>query len=158
MKYEQTWYLNERAEALALVYLTRRSDLLIHREAADYGLNFIIELVKDNHATRRTFGLQVKARTTAFSDNAVKQLKVRERQPEHDTKELPFPLVLFFFTMENDQAFYKWIAEPIITDDGYPKLHPNDTETLSKLDSAALDTIVRQVDRWYEALFKALAA
>jgi uncharacterized protein DUF4365 len=158
MKNEQAWYLRQRAEALALVYLTRRSDLLIHQQGTDYGIDFIVEIVKENHVTRKTFGLQIKARTTALTNNMIKQLKIRDLHFEQGREELPFPLCLFFFTMENDEAFYKWLSEPVITEDGRPKLRQNTSGDLNKLDTAALDTIVRQVDQWYDALFKALAA
>ncbi len=72
-------------------------------------------------------------------------------------EELPFPLCLFAFTMENDEGFYQWIVEPIVID-GSPKLRLNRAKELSKLDKAALDRIVVQINQWYDVLLKALAA
>jgi hypothetical protein len=72
-------------------------------------------------------------------------------------EEIPLPLCLFAFTMENDEGFYQWVVEPIITKDG-PKLHLSTDAALSRLDNTALDRIVDQVNHWYDVLLKALAA
>ena len=153
----QPWYIGERAEALALVYLTRRPDLLVKHEDADYGVDYLVEITKNNRPTRRMFGVQVKARIAPITESAV-----GDREPFHFVsekwmEELPFPLCLFVFTMENDEGFYRWAVEPVITDTG-PKLRLNAGKELSRLDSAALDRIVAQVDQWYDVLLKALAA
>src|SRR2546423_9045969 len=112
MKNDKVWYIDQRAEALAFVYLTRRSDLLVHQQTGDYGYDFLVEIVRDQRATRRVFGVQVNARIDPIQNPKLFNLKHEAR------KELPFPLCLFFFTMQTDQAFYTWITEPFITTDG----------------------------------------
>jgi len=153
----QPWYIGERAEALARVYLTRRSDLLVKQENADYGVDYIVEITKNNRPTRRVFGVQVKARVAPITAGAKDSLTAFRFAPEIWMAEIPFPLCLFAFTMENDEGFYQWVVEPIVTVDG-PKLHLNTDTELSRLDNAALDRIVEQVNSWYDVLLKSLAA
>ena len=153
----QPWYIGERAEALARVYLTRRPDLLVKQEEADYGVDYIVEITKNNRPTRRIFGVLVKARIAPITVSAGDSLAAFHFMPEKWMVEIPFPLCLFAFTMENDEGFYQWVVEPIVTDDG-AKLRQNIGKELSQLDNAALDRIVAQVNHWYDVLLKALAA
>ncbi|GAB4202566.1 MAG: hypothetical protein OHK0022_25890 [Roseiflexaceae bacterium] len=60
--------------------------------------------------------------------------------------------------MQDEGAYYKWLLEPVLNEAGQPKLRPYTTRSLEKLDDAALDRIVTQVNLWYDALFQALAA
>lgn len=153
----QPWYIGERAEALARVYLTRRLDLLVKHEDADYGVDYLVEITKNNRPTKRIFGVQVKARIAPITEGAQDDRESFHFVSEKWMEEIPFPLCLFVFTMENDEGFYRWVVEPIVTDAG-PKLRLNAGKELSRLDSAALDRIVAQVDQWYDVLLKALAA
>lgn len=157
MSHTQPWYIGERAEALAQVYLTRRSDLRAKQEDADYGVDYIVEITKNNQPTRRVFGVQVKAQIPPIKGGVLESLRPVPSTSENRVEELPFPLCLFVFTMENDEGFYQWVLEPVISDDG-PKLRPNKTKILSKLDNAALERIVAQVNQWYDTLLKTLAA
>jgi hypothetical protein len=153
----QPWYIGERAEALARVYLTRRPDLLVKQEEADYGVDYIVEITKNKRPTRRMFGVLVKARIAPIIAGTGDSLAAFHFMPEKWMEEIPFPLCLFGFTMENDEGFYQWVVEPSVTDDG-PKLHLNTGKELSRLDNAALDRIITQVNHWYDVLLKALAA
>src|SRR5262245_50523456 len=141
----QPWYIGERAEALARVYLTRRPDLLVKPEEADDGVDYIVEITKNNRPTRRVFGVLVKARIAPMT--AEESLAAFHFMPEKWMEEIPFPLCLFAFTMKNDEGFYQWVAEPIVIDND-PKLRLNTGKELSRLDNAALDGIVTQVNHW----------
>jgi len=159
MSKKPVWYIEERAEVLALVHLTRRDDLLATKQPhADSRINYIVEIIKEKRPTRRIFGVRVKARISPASKNLVSNLKALKIEYEPWMEELPFPLCLFFFTMENDEGFYIWLLEPSITEDGKPKLRLNKTGEFRKLDREALDTIVSQVNQWYDTLLQALAA
>lgn len=153
----QPWYIGERAEALARVYLTRRPDLLVKPEHKDYGVDYIVEIMKNSRPTRRAFGVQVKARVAPIVVGAESSRTTFRFVPDSWMAEIPFPLCLFVFTMENDEGFYQWVVDPIITTDG-PKLHLNVHTELRRLDDTALDHIVEQVNSWYDVLLKSLAA
>src|SRR5262249_39487661 len=59
----------------------------------------------------------------------------------------PSPACLFHFTMDDDQGYSTWVAEPAVTDEG-PRLLMHEAPHGRKLDNAALDEIVGKVDRW----------
>ena len=157
MTRSQPWYIGERAEALARIYLTRRPDLLVKQEEADYGVDYIVEIAKNGRPTRRMFGVLVKARIAPLTGDTQDSFAAFHFASQTWMEEIPFPLCLFAFTMENDEGFYHWVVEPIVTDEG-PKLRLNTGNELSQLDNAALDRIVTQINQWYDVLLKALAA
>ncbi len=43
-KDEQEWFVTERSRALAMIYLTRRDDLIVRKAAPGVGLEFIVSL------------------------------------------------------------------------------------------------------------------
>src|SRR5437868_3984345 len=61
----EAWYYGQRAESLALMYLTRRSDLVISRQEMDYGLDFLVTICKDKIYSGRIFGVEVKTSLSA---------------------------------------------------------------------------------------------
>jgi hypothetical protein len=152
MKDEKIWYQDQRAEALAIVYLTRRQDLVVHQQKEDYGYDLLVEITRDSRLTKRVFAIQIKSKTEPIKVQKLIGVTFDE------WRETPFPLCLFFFTMRNDHAYYTWITEPIVTQDNRPKLRLNTEAHLFELDTLALDTIVAQVNHWYDSLFKELAA
>jgi hypothetical protein len=71
-------------------------------------------------------------------------------------QEFPYPVCLLYFTMEDNQGYYTWIAEPVLTGDGKPQLQMHATADCKKLDREALDKMVSQVDAWYGAFFASI--
>jgi type I restriction-modification system DNA methylase subunit len=65
--------------------------------------------------------------------------------------ELPFPVCLFFFTLDKDQGYYKWILEPVIEEQGNSKLHFNQSHEFKKLTDEGIDNIISTVNRWYDS-------
>ena len=65
----------------------------------------------------------------------------------------PFPVVLFFFTMEKNEGWYTWAAEPVISSDGTFALIQHGDASCRPLNSEAIDGIIDAVDRWYDAFF-----
>jgi hypothetical protein len=68
----------------------------------------------------------------------------------------PYPVCLFYFTMDDNQGYYTWVAEPAVTADG-PRLLMHEAAHCRKLDTAALGEIVAKVDGWYDAFFSQIA-
>ncbi len=62
MENTQVWYIDQRAEQLAFIYLSRRDDLVITAQNDDYGIDFLVSIVENGKYTGRMFGVQVKAR------------------------------------------------------------------------------------------------
>ena len=68
----------------------------------------------------------------------------------------PYPVCLFHFTMDDDKSYYTWVAEPSVAG-GEARLLMHQTPHCRILNRAALDEIVGQVDRWYDAFFGRIA-
>lgn len=114
MNENDTWYLSQRAELLAVLHLTRRSDLVVSRPADDLGLDLLVSVIKNGQYTGRMFGVVVKASVHAVRRHGEKgeyrvQLSARLMASFWD---VPFPVCLFFFIMQNDAAYYVWLKEP----------------------------------------------
>jgi hypothetical protein len=146
--------LEERAEQLAVVHLTRRDDLVVVPAHADYGIDLLVHIAKAGTRTGRIFGVQIAARNAVkFVHNGASEgQKVSISLPFSPAfSDLPFPLCLFVFSMENDEGYYRWILEPMIEADARPRLVLNEQNFFRKLTKIALDNIVQSVNTWYEA-------
>jgi hypothetical protein len=65
-------------------------------------------------------------------------------------RDLPCPVCLFFFTLDNDKGYYKWILEPIIKDHNNVALKINENEELKSLNDEKIDDIIAMVNNWYD--------
>jgi hypothetical protein len=147
MKEQKLWYLDTRAEYLAIVNLSRRDDLVITKqpEAENYGFDFLVSICQNQKPTGRIFGIQIKAVMSLelFYKNSNPneiQLNLTTFQPT----DIPFPLYLLIFTMENDEGYYQWVNQP------FP--HPKDN-LFKTLTRATLDNIIEEVNLWYDKKF-----
>ena len=69
------------------------------------------------------------------------------------------PICLFVFNIDSEQGVYRWLKEPVVSEDGHARLLDGDQQgsarinhpSYEKLDEAALDRIVNSVVRWYGA-------
>jgi hypothetical protein len=154
MATKEAWYIGQRSEALAIMYLTRRDDLIVSRQKEeDRGLDFLVTLLKDGAYSGRLFGVQVKA--TVSTPKLVQRDNIIEiksaLKPLQSLAELPFPVCLFFFTLENDQGYYKWILEPVIEGQSNSKLFFNKSNEFKKLDDEEISSIISVVNSWYDS-------
>ncbi len=72
-------------------------------------------------------------------------------------RKFTYPVCLFFFTMREEQAFFSWLAEPVVTDAG-PKLVHHDKADCEELTDKLLGQVVDQVVAWYDAVETVLIA
>ncbi|MBD2411085.1 hypothetical protein FACHB389_03080 [Nostoc calcicola FACHB-389] len=153
MKTRVPWYIERRAESLAIVYLTRRDDLIISQATPNQGLDFLITITKDGVYTGRLFGIEVKATdyTSRLSkDNDILKLDKERLNRLEKFQDLPFPVCLFFFILEEDRGYYKWILEPQINEQKQVSLHFNENDELKKLDDKEIANIISIVNSWYD--------
>jgi hypothetical protein len=146
----------KRAHALTMMLLTRRDELLIEEVKDDIGLDYLVRFHTKGKEGLREFGIQLKAVwAAATKDHADKILRPAFQQRQRYG---PFlrPVCLFLFTMENDGAWYTWVAEPIEAEDGKPGLRSCNEPDCRPLDKRALKELVERVDWWYGALFPCL--
>lgn len=152
MREQEPWYVEHRAESWAIVYLTRRTDLIVTRDA---GLDLLVHIDTGEETPRRVFGVQIEASARRdrllCKDDAVfpdwlEKLASRAQS-------LSFPLCLFVFIMPGNTCdpYYLWLKEPIVGPEG-PRLETNIGDPrVQPLDNAAIGHIVNRINDWYEA-------
>jgi hypothetical protein len=147
---------DKRARALTMMLLTRREDLLIEEVKDDIGLDYIVRFHTEGKEGLREFGIELRAVGTAVTkDHADKALRPA-MQGVQRYGPFPLPVCLFLFTMENDQGWYTWVAEPVESKNGKPRLRSCGEPDCRPLDKRALKEIIERVDVWYDAMFPSL--
>lgn len=139
-------FIDERVAQLAIVYLTRQPELAIKRMSADYGLDLLVTILRDGLPTGRIFGVQIKGRDSIEGD--IQGLSLPFTQQAVETlRELPFPVCVFLFNMEDDQGYYRRVrcsAQELAQDDLVEK------DCWRSLDTQAIARIVNDVTNWYD--------
>jgi hypothetical protein len=145
--------IGERVRAVAIVYLTRRPEITIHEETKDIGIDLLAFITPEDRTGVRQFGVQLKGiweDVTAEQANRALRPNMREML-RHGP--FPFPIILFFFTMETNQGWYTWVVEPLISTQGGVELPIQRNAHCRPLDDQALDEIVARVNAWYDAYY-----
>jgi hypothetical protein len=150
-------FLAERVRALATVVLTRRGDLTIVETQQDTGLDFHVSIDREDKPMRLTFGILLRGLSApATVDHADKILGPTMGQFQ-GMRKFTYPLCLFFFTMREDQAFFSWLAEPVVTG-GAPKLVHHHNANCVELTDDHLCRVIEQIVGWYDAVEAVLIA
>ena len=122
----------------------------------DIELDYIVRFHREVKEGLREFGIKLHAAGAAVpSDHAD---KVRGPSLQKMKRHGPYlrPVCLFLFTMENDAAWYTWVAEPVVSEEGKPLLRSSGEPDYRPLHKRALKEIIERVDWWYDALFPSL--
>lgn len=152
-KNEQEWFIAERSKALALMHLTRRQNLVVTSAGRDVGLEFIVSVAKpEGEKSLRPFGVFLRGTKSAATEEQLNPVLRPTMQALQRLGQFPYPVCLLYFTMDDDQGYSTWVAEPEVAG-GAPRLLTHGVAHCRKLDRAALDEIVSRVDRWYDAFF-----
>src|SRR4051812_37372354 len=149
----QQRFIADRVRALAVVDLTRREDLIVTEETSDVGIDLWVTLNLQEKEGHRKFGVELRGVQKAVTaDHANKALRPSMQQILRYGP-FPFPVVLFFFSMENSEGWYTWAAEPVASStDGFAIVQRGEA-SCRPLNNEAIDEIVEAVDRWYDAFF-----
>ena len=140
-----------------MVNLTRRDDLVVMHAGQGIGLEFIVYIAKgQEEQSIRQFGVFLRGTKSPVTVSHLDKVLRPTMQSFLRRGQFPYPVCLFDFTMDDDQGYYTWVAEPAVTSDG-PRLLMHDAAHCRKLDKEALDDIVDRVDRWYDAFFNQIA-
>ncbi len=115
--------------ALATIILTRRDDLTIVETKKDTGLDLHVTIEREDKPMRLVFGVLLRGvRSPMTADHANKVLGPTMGQ-FHGMRKFTYPVCLFFFTLREEQAFFSWLAEPVVNGGG-PKLVHHDAGEL----------------------------
>ncbi len=154
MQTEQPWYIGFRSEALAVVYLTRRDDLIVYRDTKDYDLDVLVSISKNGEDINRLFGVEIKAVKSTpkiIQNDDISNIEGADINVlQSRFTKCSFPICLFFFTLDNDNGYYKWIFEPIIDNETGNKLKRNVSPEFRKLTNESINNIVDLVNQWYD--------
>jgi hypothetical protein len=144
--------IETRAQNLATFYLTRRDDLAVIQQDKEYRLDFLLKIIKDSESTEKLFGIEVKGVRPPEDQSKPSELKTfRIKDSQLNLlKNLPFPICLFIFTIENDKGYYRWINEPITEPGRFRRLMPSKKDELTTLTNREVDKIVARVSKWYD--------
>ena len=152
MSKTEAWYVSQRAEALAMMYLTRRDDLVVSHPVVDSGIDFVVQLLEDGAISGRMFGIQLKAADS--SDGMEKRLRAAVRgvlaKQGSVFRDLPFPVCLFFFAVDKDIGYYAWLVEPA-GESGALRIATSDPDEFRELNDESIDRIITGVRHWYAA-------
>jgi hypothetical protein len=72
-------------------------------------------------------------------------------------RKFTYPVCLFFFTLRQEQAFFSWLAEPVVTG-GAPKLIHREKADCVELTDDLLNRVIEQIVAWYDAVEAVLIA
>jgi hypothetical protein len=72
-------------------------------------------------------------------------------------RKFTYPVCLLVFTTREEQAFFSWLAEPVIRD-GAPKLVHRSTPNCVELTDEWMGHVLEQIVAWYDAVEPVLIA
>jgi hypothetical protein len=153
-------WLAVRTQALAVIYLTRRRDLVITdlNMKADTGIDLFVCVERDDPLARPLFGVLVRGGVKSATPVEVDKLLDATFAKFVRRGHFAYPVCLFYFTMREDQAFFTWLAEPVTDPAGEPKLLHHKKAKCRVLTDHLLNDAVERIVRWYDALQAALVA
>lgn len=150
-------FVADRARALATVILTRRSDLRIEETKRATGLDLHVYIDREDKPMRLAFGVLLRGVSSPMTaENANRVLGPTMGQFQ-GMRKFTYPVCLFFFTMRDEQAFFSWLAEPVMSGAG-PKLVHHVKANCVPLTDELLDDAVERVVNWYDAVESVLIA
>ena len=72
-------------------------------------------------------------------------------------RKFTYPVCLLFFTLRDEQAYFSWLAEPVVPDE-MPKLVHHQKAKCVPLTEDLLAQVVEQIVTWYDAVEAVLIA
>ena len=144
-------YLGGKVLSRANVILTRRDDLRIVETKEQTDLDMHVYVDREDKPMRLVFGVLLRgvpSPTTAEQANKVLGPTMGYFQ---GLRKFTYPVCLFFFTVREEQAFFSWLAEPVVNGDG-PKLIHHTAGNCVELTDALLEDVVDRVVAWYDAV------
>jgi hypothetical protein len=150
-------FFADRVRAMATVVLTRRDDLGVEDTKQSTGIDYHVYIDREDKSMRLGFGILLRAIDSPMTQenaNAVLRPTMGQFQA---MRKFTYPVCLFFFTMREQQAYFSWLAEPVVTAAG-PKLVHHTAADCVELTHDVLDQVVERVVIWYDAVESVLIA
>ncbi len=144
-------FIADQVRALATIILTRRGDLTIVETKKDTGLDFHVYIDREDKPMRLMFGVLLRGVPSPVTPDHANKVLGPTMGQFRGMRKFTYPVCLFFFTTRDEQAFFSWLAEPVVNDD-VPKLVHNDKANVVPLTNEHLDQVIQQIVAWYDAV------
>lgn len=149
--------LAERLRALATVVLTRIPELTLAEARAETGLDLLVTIDREDKSMRLVFGVLLRSASSPVSAEQVNALLAPTVRQFQGMRKFTYPVCLFAFTTGEEQAWFTWLAEPVV-DGGAPKLRHRSAPHWVELTDVLLAKVLEQVVAWYDAVETVLIA
>jgi hypothetical protein len=149
--------LADRVRALATVILTRFPELRIRETKADTGLDFHVHIEREDKPMRLVFGVLLRGVSSPLTPEQANQVLVPTMGQFQGMRKFTYPVCLFLFTTRDEQAYFSWLAEPVVNR-GVPKLAHHSTPDCVELTSEWMTQVLDQIVVWYDAVEPVLIA
>ncbi len=150
-------FFTDQARALATVFLTRRGDLTIVETKKDTGLDFHVYVEREDKPMRLVFGVLLRSVPSPVAVAHANKVLGPTMGQFRGLRKFTYPVCLFFFTLRDEQAYFSWLAEPVVLDGG-PKLVHHDKADCIPLTDELLGQVVERIVTWYDAVEAVLIA
>jgi hypothetical protein len=150
-------FIADQVRALARIILTRRGDLTIVETKKDTGLDFHVFIEREDKPMRLVFGVLLRGVPSPVTPDQASKVLGPTMGHFQGLRKFTYPVCLFLFTIREEQAFFSWLAEPVVND-GSPKLVHHSKPNVVELTDQLLDDVVQQVVAWYDAVEAVLIA
>jgi hypothetical protein len=141
----------------ANVILTRRDDLRVVETKEQTGLDLHVYADREDKPMRLVFGVLLRGVPSPTTPDQANTVLVPTMGFFQGLRKFTYPVCLFFFTVREEQAFFTWLAEPVVNGDG-PKLVHHTQANCVELTDALLADVVDRVVAWYDAVESVLIA
>ncbi len=145
-------FIAERVRDLAVMYLTRRNDLEVKwQDNSEEWIDCIVGIKGKEKPSQRVFGVELRGTMSHVTDDHANKVLYPSMQNLLRRGEFPFPVCLLYFTMENNEGRFTWIAEPVLAE-GKPVLKYHGKANTKKFDKKVLDELVEKINKWFDAM------
>lgn len=139
------WFVAERSEAIAGLFLTSHKELEVLNDVReDNGADFLVKIRRGDPSVLKLFAVQVKGSERKIDEEFRESLR-----PQLKRKALFMPACLFLVDVRSNQMWYGWLAEPILEANG-AKLEMSSKPDVHPLTTDSIDEIVDRVSAWYD--------
>jgi hypothetical protein len=143
--------LADQVRALATVVLTRRGDLTITETKKDTGLDLHVYVEREDKPMRLMFGVLLRGVASPVSADGANKMLGPTLGQFQGMRKFTYPVCLLFFTLRDEQAYFSWLAEPVLRDDA-PKLVHHQKADCVPLTDDLLGQVVERIVAWYDAV------
>jgi hypothetical protein len=150
-------FLADWVRAMATVIMTRRDDLVINETKQSTGLDYHVFIGREDKPMRLAFGVLLRGVPSPVTAEYANKALAPTMGQFQGMRKFTYPVCLFFFTMREEQAFFSWLAEPVLTGSG-PKLVHHEKANCVELTNELLNQVVERVVNWYDAVEAVLIA